>query len=251
MIDDWRQKWQAGTHGLVRGDALSFGFVQLAAWVVNGPSSANIALTRWYMTAAQNTVPNSRMPNVFMASAYDLGDSKSPFGSVHPRYKQEVGMRLARAGLAVAYGKSTYTGPAPIFASGTGTSDTVQVTFEHCGAGGIVVDQYNVSTTVQQQPNWTGKHAFEICVLPPCDPASLDNSTWVGASAAVSAGAQAMAGTCSVTLKLPDDIAYRHASPTAVRFAWRAYPCEHLGCGVYSKVEQLPPPPFFLKITPS
>ena len=121
MIDDWRQKWQAGTHGLVRGDALSFGFVQLAAWVVNGPSSANIALTRWYMTAAQNTVLNSRMPNVFMASAYDLGDSKSPFGSVHPRYKQEVGMRLARAGLAVAYGKSTYTGPVPIFASGAGT----------------------------------------------------------------------------------------------------------------------------------
>ena len=111
------------------------------------------------------------------------------------------------------------------------------------------MDQYNVSATVQQQPNWTGKHAFELCVLPPCDPASLDNSTWVGASAAVSVGAApAMAGACSVTLK-PADETYMHASPVAVRFAWRAYPCEHLGCGVYSKAEQLPPPPFFLKIT--
>lgn len=31
----------------------------------------------------------------------------------------------------------------------------------------------------------------------------------------------------------------------AVRYAWRAYPCEYRGCGVYSKAEQLPPPPFW------
>lgn len=31
----------------------------------------------------------------------------------------------------------------------------------------------------------------------------------------------------------------------AVRSHWRIYPCEHLQCGLYSKAEGLPPPPFY------
>ena len=31
--------------------------------------------------------------------------------------------------------------------------------------------------------------------------------------------------------------------PAAVRFAWRAYPCEVLGCGVYTVVGGVPLPP--------
>ena len=34
----------------------------------------------------------------------------------------------------------------------------------------------------------------------------------------------------------------------AVRLNWRAYPCEHLGCGVYSRAEGLPPPPFWAAV---
>ena len=43
----------------------------------------------------------------------DLGDPISPFGSVHPRDKQDVGARLALAGRAIAYDDSQvyYTGP--------------------------------------------------------------------------------------------------------------------------------------------
>ena len=33
------------------------------------------------------------------------------------------------------------------------------------------------------------------------------------------------------------------APVAAVRFAWRGYPCEHLGCGLYSS-DGIPPPPF-------
>lgn len=53
------------------------------------------------------------MKHVFMAVAMDLGDPTSPFGSIHPRDKQDVGARLALAGRAVAYGDSLvyYTGP--------------------------------------------------------------------------------------------------------------------------------------------
>lgn len=31
----------------------------------------------------------------------------------------------------------------------------------------------------------------------------------------------------------------------AVRAYWRIYPCEHLGCGLYSRAEGLPPPPYY------
>jgi hypothetical protein len=43
------------------------------------------------------------MPNTFMATTIDLGDALSPFGSVHCRYKTEVGERLAQAALKHAY----------------------------------------------------------------------------------------------------------------------------------------------------
>ena len=43
------------------------------------------------------------MENVFMAVAIDLGDPTSPFGSVHPRDKQDVGARLAVGARAVVF----------------------------------------------------------------------------------------------------------------------------------------------------
>ena len=47
-----------------------------------------------------------------MAVAMDLGNPYSPFHSLHPTNKNDVGKRLALASLAVAYGKNVYfTGP--------------------------------------------------------------------------------------------------------------------------------------------
>ena len=48
-----------------------------------------------------------------MAVAIDLGDPQSPFGSVHPRDKQDVGDRLVRSGRAVVYNDDSvyYQGP--------------------------------------------------------------------------------------------------------------------------------------------
>ncbi len=68
---------------------------------------------RWAQTADVGYVPNDRLQNVFMAVAMDLGDPTSPFGSVHPRDKQDVGDRLSRAAMAVVYGDKTvdYLGP--------------------------------------------------------------------------------------------------------------------------------------------
>ena len=47
-----------------------------------------------------------------MAVAMDLGNASSPYGSVHPPDKQDVGYRLALAGRAIAYGDQIYySGP--------------------------------------------------------------------------------------------------------------------------------------------
>ena len=54
------------------------------------------------------------MPNTFMAVAMDLGDFASPYSSVHPRYKQDVGSRLTLGALQVVYGRQVNShGPFP------------------------------------------------------------------------------------------------------------------------------------------
>lgn len=79
----------------------------------NNISDTGFPDIRWAQTAQVGYVPNNILKNVFMAVAIDLGDPTSPYGSVHPRDKQDVGDRLFRAGLAVVYGDSTvdYRGP--------------------------------------------------------------------------------------------------------------------------------------------
>ena len=61
---------------------------------------------RWAQTANYGYVPNPRMKDVFMAVAIDLGDPTSPYGSIHPRDKVDVGLRLSAGALSVAYKKT-------------------------------------------------------------------------------------------------------------------------------------------------
>jgi len=87
--------------------------MQLAATGNSNVTVDGFPVIRWAQTADYGYVPNTRMKNVFMAVAMDLGDPTSPYGSIHPRDKQDVGARLALAGRAVAYGDTTvyYSGP--------------------------------------------------------------------------------------------------------------------------------------------
>ena len=88
---------------------------QLATYGSDNSSSFSpgFPVIRWAQTADYGFVPNPRLRAVFMAVAMDLGDPSSPFGSIHPRDKQDVGLRLALAGRAIAYGDSEvyFTGP--------------------------------------------------------------------------------------------------------------------------------------------
>ena len=83
---------------------MSWAFVQLHAYNLHDWSEFRNAQA----SAAR------KLPGVVMASAIDLGDPTSPFDPIHPRYKQEVGRRLAHAAIASrysVYGGVHYSGP--------------------------------------------------------------------------------------------------------------------------------------------
>lgn len=89
LIRDWRRAWGQGDFPFLQ--------VQLANFKPHSftPSSSDWAELRDAQAAALEE------PNVGMAVAIDVGDSKD----IHPRDKRSVGLRLARWALAETYGK--------------------------------------------------------------------------------------------------------------------------------------------------
>lgn len=71
-------------------------FFFLAPWVSDDMNAEPLTRISQYFAL--------RLPNVGLATAVDLGDKDSPFGSIHPRDKQAVGYRLALNALAIHYG---------------------------------------------------------------------------------------------------------------------------------------------------
>jgi len=162
MISDWRMNWASAT-----GAKFPFLFVQLAPYTA-GASSA-WADTRQAQLAAL------KLPFVGYASAIDLGDPTSPFGSVHPRDKQDVGHRLSSAAINIAYGDTTQVWEGPTFASAVNNGVTnemakVTVTFKVTGASGLMAKAAMCPTTegvpLNNCANWMLK---------------LSNGTWVSA----------------------------------------------------------------------
>jgi len=108
MITRWREIWNNRTNGNTDSQ-FPFGFVQLGTEPNNTESIGSKTVTRWLQTFRIGYVPNDVVPKVFMAVACDLRDD--PHG-VHTATKEDVGYRLSRSGLAVAYGKPVeFQGP--------------------------------------------------------------------------------------------------------------------------------------------
>ena len=83
-------------------------------------------MLRWHQTGDFGYVPNSKMPNTFMAVAMDLGDFASPFSAIHPRHKQDVGSRLVLGALQGVYDRQVNPqGPFPMSAVRTGDGHVV------------------------------------------------------------------------------------------------------------------------------
>lgn len=114
LITDWRRNWAEGD--------FPFFFVQIANYKANPADD-------WpEVRDAQRQALS--LVNTGMAVTIDIGTPDD----IHPKNKQDVGMRLALAARAVAYGeKLEYSGP--LFRQATPLNNSLQVWFDHVGKG--------------------------------------------------------------------------------------------------------------------
>jgi sialate O-acetylesterase len=118
LITDWRRQWKR--------EDLPFFFVQLAPYEERqaDPVDSQLARLREAQTAALT------LPKTAMACTIDIGDAKD----IHPKNKQDVGLRLALAALHVAYGRElVYSGP--VFKKVSVEGGKAVLTFDHVGGG--------------------------------------------------------------------------------------------------------------------
>lgn len=224
MIASWRSHFYSNSE-MQTDSTFPFGFVQLSAWRNDSSITSGFPDIRWHQTADYGYVPNSRMPNVFMAVAMDLPDYTSPYGGIHPRDKQDVADRLILSGLSVGYnanvGKYKGAFPTRFFLDRHGK--TFLITYDDDSA------EIDVRST----------QGFEVCCSESQDTqCSSQDSTWVAAPI-VDHDKQ------TVTISFAGC-----ASPyvAAIRYAWAESPCPFKQCAIYSVENNLPAPPFIQPI---
>ena len=232
MIEDWRQKWAENSD---TSADFPFGYVHLSSWddtTSNRPCGDAVlpcqasAIVRWGQSANYGYVPNAAMPNTFMASAIDYGDPDSPWGDIHPRYKQQVAERLATAAKEVVYGVKGIYWQGPIASNAFLIDRVVTINFENVGGSD--------AETLDIRPPYDGKSwPFEVYV----------NYTqeWRAQEGPVVNGFDKY----SVQFSLNSDI--DAADVSQVRYAWFHSPCFATqgpeNCIIYSP-EGLPAIPF-------
>ena len=108
MIQDWRNRWGQGD--------FPFLFVQLA----------NFKSNQYWPVLRESQTETLRLANTGMAVIHDIGESKD----IHPKNKQDVGLRLALAARAMVYKQPIeYSGP--MFQAATPESGAMRVYFTH------------------------------------------------------------------------------------------------------------------------
>lgn len=143
---------------------------------------------------------------------------------VHPRNKLDVGYRLSRSGLAIAYGYQniTYLGPIISNISPATDSSTINVTYS------------NVASPSIELRNPDG---FEVC----CQNSTicrLNETIWVATPASRVPGT-----LLTISLAVPSECAAKPIS--GIRYLWRTTPCLYKQAAVYnSEDSDLPAPPY-------
>jgi sialate O-acetylesterase len=120
MIQDWRKNWGS--------DDFPFLFVQLANFMDRNPD-AN-APSAWAELREAQSMTLS-LANTGQAVIIDIGEAKD----IHPRNKQDVGLRLAQAAWKVAYGMDTAIYSGPTYASMRVDGNKIRVTFKNADGG--------------------------------------------------------------------------------------------------------------------
>ncbi len=118
MISDWRRNWEQGD--------FPFLFVQLANFTGIRPTPVESA----WAELREAQLMTLALPNTAMAVTIDVGEANS----IHPRNKQDVGLRLALGALAIAYDFDiVYSGP--IYKSMVIKGSKIRLSFKHVGDG--------------------------------------------------------------------------------------------------------------------
>lgn len=126
MITDWRTHWKQGD--------FPFYFVQLASFNENNGNSNKGSA--WAELRESQTL-TLKLPNTGMAITTDIGDAND----IHPKNKQDVGLRLAQIALNKTYKKeNVYTGP--VFSSYKINGNKVELSFTNIGTGLSTSDKY-------------------------------------------------------------------------------------------------------------
>nr|XP_057935916.1 sialate O-acetylesterase isoform X1 [Doryrhamphus excisus] len=216
MIDDWREAFHLGSGGQTALD-FPFGFVQLSTYI-KGSTDDGFPNIRWHQTADRGFVPNSRLQRTFMAVAMDLPDETSPYGTIHPRDKQDVAYRLTLGARAVAYNDTVVAFLGPFPKQILSTPMHVNITYDQI-----------VSVTPSED-------IFEICCSQSqaqCGPQSV----WIPAP---------IKHWGPTTIQIAAHVCPPSTAVAAVRYAWKDWPCDFKACPVYSANSVLPAPPFII-----
>ena len=119
----------------------------------------------------------------------------------------------------------------------------LSTSFRDVGAAGLALSKMNV-TMALNVTQWAGDTPFEVCVRTSAAAGDDDPCGAMGGVDGWSAPKTTTLGAGGDTVVLgglSGDVA-------AVRYAWRGYPCERAACGLHSKKEGLPPPPFYVAL---
>jgi len=171
-------------------------------------------MLRWQQTFNVGYVPNDVVPKVFMAVSLDLRDDPN---GIHPRTKPDVGYRLSRAGLSVAYGQQVeFQGPIVQNVAYTSGGSTVEITYTA------------VSSIELRNPS-----GFEVC----CDGSQCPaDAPWTPAPVSSKSG-------LTITLTVPSSCVGK--SLYGLRYLWRETPCLLKQAAIYSGTDSnLPSPPY-------
>lgn len=117
LIKDWRKQWK---------DDLSFYIVQLAGFGPSGPKPVG-ADDVWAELQWAQFLTAIKTPKSGLAVANDIGDEKD----IHPRNKQDVGLRLARQALVKDYKVKGLLSGGPVFAGADVTGSKMVVNFSN------------------------------------------------------------------------------------------------------------------------
>lgn len=121
LIRDWRRRWGQ--------ENLPFNFVQLANYLgtFDHPTDSQWAELRETQTQTLS------VPHTGMAVTIDIGEAND----IHPRNKQDVGLRLALSALHQTYGHQDVVPSGPRFRAAQCEGAKMRLAFDHA-AGGLV-----------------------------------------------------------------------------------------------------------------